>query len=87
MKVSVLLGVSQMVLGVFLSLCNHLHFGDHLSAVTEFAPRLTLLLALFGYMDFMIVYKWCIDWSAPGQNRINCGLTRRPSRTTMPGWC
>jgi len=73
MKVSVLLGVAQMVLGVCLSLCNHLYFRDHLSAVAEFAPRLVLLLALFGYMDFMILYKWCVDWSEPGQiNRQRC---------------
>ena len=90
MKVSVLLGVAQMTLGVCLSLCNHVYFRDHLSAVAEFAPRLVLLLALFGYMDFMILYKWCVDWSAPGQttgntDSITCRRARHNSKD-FAGW-
>ena len=84
MKVSVLLGVAQMTLGVCLSLCNHLYFRDHLSAVTEFAPRLALLLALFGYMDFMILYKWCVDWSEPGEikgNNVSIARSRVPKKS------
>ena len=85
MKLSVVLGVTHMLLGVCLSLCNHLYFGDRVSALFEFIPRLLFLLCLFGYMDFMILYKWCVDWTEAGQNK-----TRRISKHTRAQherWC
>jgi vacuolar-type H+-ATPase subunit I/STV1 len=71
MKMAVIVGVSHMVLGLCLSLVNHIHFGDTVSAIFEFVPRIVFMLSLFGYMDFMIVYKWCIDWTATGANPPN----------------
>ena len=50
MKMSVSLGVTQMVFGIILSLCNHVYFGDRVSAYFEFVPRMIFILSVFGYM-------------------------------------
>jgi V-type H+-transporting ATPase subunit a len=51
MKLSVIIGVTQMAFGIFLSLANHIYFKDTVSALFEFIPRIIFLLAVFGYMD------------------------------------
>jgi hypothetical protein len=28
----------------------------------EFIPRLTFMLSTFGYMIFLIIYKFTVDW-------------------------
>lgn len=63
MKMSVVFGVVQMTFGICLSLVNHLYFKDYVSAVFEFIPRILFLFATFGYMIFMIIYKWTVDWT------------------------
>jgi V-type H+-transporting ATPase subunit a len=70
MKSSVILGVAQMTFGLVLSLCNHVYFEDYISIAFEFIPRLIFLLCTFGYMVFMIIYKWtinyCTEYYEPG---------------------
>ena len=66
MKMAVTLGVTQMCFGIILSLTNHVYFNDRLAVYFEFIPRMVFMLSTFGYMVFMILYKWCVDWSAPG---------------------
>jgi len=63
MKMSVTIGVVQMTFGIVLSLTNHLHFGDTLGVLFEFIPQLVFMLSTFGYMVFLIIYKFCIDWN------------------------
>ncbi|KAJ3439076.1 v-type proton atpase subunit a [Anaeramoeba flamelloides] len=63
MKLSVLLGISQMLLGCVLSLLNHIHFKKWLNIWFEFIPQMLLLLSFFGYMCFLIIYKWVTNWS------------------------
>jgi len=63
MKLSVILGVTQMTYGLFLKLANHIHEGDMVSVFFEFVPQLIFMLSFFGYMCFLIIYKWCIDWT------------------------
>jgi len=75
MKTAVILGVIHMTVGVFMSLVNHLYFKDYTKALLEFVPRLIFLLFTFGYMCFMIVYKWTIDWQMFGD---------QPSRQPPP---
>merc|ERR1740123_1574368 len=62
MKLSVIIGVTQMTYGLFLKFSNHVHEGDLISVFFEFIPQLLFMLSFFGYMCFLIVYKWCIDW-------------------------
>jgi len=63
MKMAVILGVIHMTSGILLSLSNHLYFKDYLSIFFEFIPRLIFMIATFGYMIIIIVYKWTIDWT------------------------
>ncbi|XP_019738367.1 V-type proton ATPase 116 kDa subunit a [Hippocampus comes] len=58
MKMSVIIGVIHMSFGVVLSVFNHLHFQQKYDVYLLFLPELLFLLCLFGYLVFMIVYKW-----------------------------
>ncbi|XP_056109306.1 V-type proton ATPase 116 kDa subunit a 2 isoform X1 [Rhinichthys klamathensis goyatoka] len=58
MKMSVIIGVIHMSFGVVLSVFNHLHFRQKFKIYLVFLPELLFLLCLFGYLVFMIFYKW-----------------------------
>uniref|UniRef100_A0A8B9JSF7 V-type proton ATPase subunit a n=1 Tax=Astyanax mexicanus TaxID=7994 RepID=A0A8B9JSF7_ASTMX len=58
MKMSVIIGVVHMSFGVVLSVFNYLHFRQKFKLYLLFLPELLFLLCLFGYLVFMIFYKW-----------------------------
>ena len=58
MKLSVLFGVVQMLVGVGLKFANSIFFKNKTDFVFECIPQLLFMLAFFGYMDWMIMYKW-----------------------------
>ena len=58
MKLSIVLGVLQMVVGIVFSCCNHVHFRQPLNILFDFVPQLLFMLATFGYMVFLIFFKW-----------------------------
>uniref|UniRef100_A0A8C2DGP1 V-type proton ATPase subunit a n=1 Tax=Cyprinus carpio TaxID=7962 RepID=A0A8C2DGP1_CYPCA len=58
MKMSVIIGVIHMTFGVVLSVFNYLHFRQKFKIYLLFLPELLFLLCLFGYLVFMIFYKW-----------------------------
>ena len=64
MKMSVIIGVSQMILGIFLKGLNGIYFNDSLDFICEFIPRIIFMCLLFGYMNCMIYIKWATDWSS-----------------------
>ncbi|CDW87677.1 v-type atpase 116kda subunit family protein [Stylonychia lemnae] len=62
MKISVILGVMQMSLGVVLKAFNAVFFKNSLDFYHEFIPQILLLWSLFGYMDSLIVIKWLTNY-------------------------
>lgn len=81
MKISVILGVMQMSLGVTMKAFNANYFQNKLNLLCEFLPQIILLMVLFGYMDLMILCKWMTDFTgreseAPSviTNMINMAL-------------
>ena len=63
MKMSVIIGVLQMILGLLLKGLNGLFFRDYIDFLFEFIPQLIFMCLLFGYMIIMIYIKWGTDWS------------------------
>ncbi|XP_074527282.1 V-type proton ATPase 116 kDa subunit a [Halichoeres trimaculatus] len=60
MKMSVILGIIHMSFGVILSTYNHIYFRKKYNLYLVFLPELLFLLCLFGYLAFMIFYKWLV---------------------------
>ncbi|KAI8101512.1 hypothetical protein M9435_001618 [Picochlorum sp. BPE23] len=58
MKMSIVMGVTQMNVGIIHSLFNQRYFGDSLSTICEFIPQMIFLNASFGYLCFLIILKW-----------------------------
>ncbi|XP_047237965.1 V-type proton ATPase 116 kDa subunit a [Girardinichthys multiradiatus] len=60
MKMSVILGIIHMCFGIILSTYNHRYFRKKYNLYLVFLPELLFLLCLFGYLVFMIFYKWLV---------------------------
>jgi len=63
MKMSIIVGVSQMMFGIFLKLFNNIHFGRYVEAVVESVPEILFMGLTFGYMSGLIFLKWSIDYA------------------------
>ena len=63
MKIAVIYGVAHMSLGIFLKGTNFWHYGQVVDFLFEFLPQIVLMLALFGFMDYLIVLKWLTDFT------------------------
>ncbi|KAL6316456.1 hypothetical protein AAG906_018159 [Vitis piasezkii] len=64
MKMSILLGVAQMNLGIILSYFNATFFGNNLNIWYQFVPQMIFLNSLFGYLSLLIIVKWCMGSQA-----------------------
>uniref|UniRef100_A0A672J496 V-type proton ATPase subunit a n=1 Tax=Salarias fasciatus TaxID=181472 RepID=A0A672J496_SALFA len=58
MKMSVIIGIFHMTFGVCLSFFNYWHFGKISSVFFVLIPELCFMVFLFGYLVFMVVFKW-----------------------------
>jgi V-type H+-transporting ATPase subunit a len=63
MKISVILGVLQMGMGVFMKALNAIYRKNSVDFWFEFVPQIVLLFSLFGFMDWMIIAKWTADFT------------------------
>uniref|UniRef100_A0A8D3DT14 V-type proton ATPase subunit a n=1 Tax=Scophthalmus maximus TaxID=52904 RepID=A0A8D3DT14_SCOMX len=68
MKMSVIIGIIHMTFGVCLSFFNYLHFGKISSVFFVLIPELFFIVSLFGYLVFMVVFKWIAY--TPAQSKI-----------------
>ncbi|CAJ2679343.1 unnamed protein product [Trifolium pratense] len=59
MKMSILLGVAQMNLGIIMSYCNARFFKNSVNVWFQFIPQMIFLNSLFGYLSLLIIVKWC----------------------------
>lgn len=62
MKISVILGVANMLLGTCMKGFNAIYNKDYIEFVFEVITQFLLLLVLFGFMDYMIILKWLTNW-------------------------
>ncbi|KAJ1834829.1 H(+)-transporting V0 sector ATPase subunit a [Coemansia sp. RSA 2711] len=64
MKMSIVLGVIHMTLGICLQVPNALHFKKRINILHVFIPQIIFLFSIFGYLVFAIILKWSTDWYA-----------------------
>jgi V-type H+-transporting ATPase subunit a len=91
MKMSVVLGIFQMTLGILLKASNARFFNQPLDLYLEFLPMIIFDMALFGYMVILIFLKWSINWDArmysatclPDTLKTPWGLPCIPGKTTV----
>ncbi|XP_022083989.1 V-type proton ATPase 116 kDa subunit a-like isoform X2 [Acanthaster planci] len=75
MKMSVILGVSQMTLGVCLSAFNHRYFKNRINLWCEFVPQLIFLEFIFGYLVLIVFAKWFLFDAASSQSAPSLIIT------------
>jgi V-type H+-transporting ATPase subunit a len=68
MKLSVLMGVIQMTLGLCLRVANALHDRSKTDLICECFPMFVFMICFFGFMDYMIVFKWTHVIEGEGTN-------------------
>ncbi|RKF58580.1 V-type proton ATPase subunit a [Erysiphe neolycopersici] len=68
MKLSILMGWFHMTYSLCLSYINARHFKSPIDIWGVFVPGMIFFQAIFGYLVFTIIFKWCIDWYAIGQS-------------------
>eukprot|EP01156_Anaeramoeba_ignava_P017883 Anaeramoba_ignava/a90244_122.p1 GENE.a90244_122~~a90244_122.p1 ORF type:complete len:867 (+),score=272.03 a90244_122:20-2620(+) len=74
MKMSVIYGVSHMIMGIVLSLMNSIHFKKWINVWFEFLPQMVLMVSFFGYMVFLVFYKWTIRWNQRSNPKQHGGV-------------
>jgi len=65
MKISVILGVSQMIVGLLLRFSNAIHESNMVDFFCECCPMMIFMICFFGFMDYMILYKWVTAMENP----------------------
>ncbi|EME29854.1 V-type proton ATPase subunit a2 [Galdieria sulphuraria] len=65
MKLSIIVGVTQMLLGIVLSYFNASFFRSGLDIWYVFVPQLLFMSCTFGYLVLLIFIKWLTNWNAP----------------------
>jgi len=77
MKISIVVGVLQMTVGIVLSVTNHFEFKDYKRVIFQFLPEFVFFQSIFGYLVFTIIYKWAVDWNDQADPQV------APSLLTM----
>jgi V-type H+-transporting ATPase subunit a len=64
MKMSIVLGIIQMTMGICLKGINALYFNSMVDFFCEFIPMILFDVGFFGYMVVLIFIKWNINWES-----------------------
>jgi len=85
MKVSVLLGVAHMVAGVLFKFSNAVNERNTTDFAFECIPMMVFMVCFFGYMDFMILYKWVTPMANPPSiiNSLICMVIGSPDKSPL----
>ena len=83
MKISIIVGVIQMSVGICLSLLNHIEYKDWKRIAFEYIPEMVFFEGIFGYLVFCIFYKWGVDWNGDVGVPGNPGPQPAPSLLTL----
>lgn len=51
-----------MLLGTCLKMANAVYFRNPIQLIFVGCAQLVMMLAMFGFMDYMIIVKWLTDW-------------------------
>ena len=91
MKVAVIFGVAHMILGIFLKGTNAFYYGNAIDFLFEFIPQIVLMIALFGFMDYLIVLKWLTDFTndtsaAPSIITVTIDMAMNMGKPSIAGW-
>ncbi|KRZ18037.1 putative V-type proton ATPase subunit a [Trichinella zimbabwensis] len=70
MKMSVIIGVFQMLFGVVLSLFNYRFFNRKIDIYTMFIPQMLFMCCIFLYLCILIIYKWTVFSAAPADMAV-----------------
>ncbi|CAL2033061.1 unnamed protein product [Caenorhabditis brenneri] len=88
MKMSVLLGISQMTLGIMLSLLNHIGNRSVVDIFFVFIPQCLFLGCIFVYLCLQIITKWIFFYVKPafifGLSVCSCSIEE--IRTLLMMW-
>jgi V-type H+-transporting ATPase subunit a len=82
MKISVIIGVTQMIVGLLLRFSNAIYEGNKIDFACECCPMMVFMLCFFGFMDYMIMYKWVTPMEDPPgiiNALINMGMFQHDS--------
>lgn len=60
---SVVFGVVHMCMGLVMKALNATYFKRSNDFKHEFIPQIIMLLSMFGYMDILIITKWCTNYA------------------------
>ena len=71
MKLSVIFGVFQMILGILIKGLNSIFEKDFVEFFFVFFPQLILMVILFGYMDLLIIIKWNTNYEIEHREGYN----------------
>lgn len=58
MKISVIIGVAHMVMGIAVKGLNSIARSQNLVLIFEVLTGIFILVGMFGWMDYLIIYKW-----------------------------
>lgn len=82
MKLSVVIGVVHMTIGILCKGTNALYFKDMPSLVFEVIVGLVILLGLFGWMDALVIAKWFFPIDL--DNNLPANAAALPEDPTTP---